>query len=178
MRVLIVGGGGREHALAWKIAQSPLCEKLYCAPGNPGIEAVAESVTIAPGEGFAPLVEWCRAHGIGLVVVGPERPLSEGIVDALQAVGIKAFGPTARAAQLEASKRFAKELMREAGIPTALELKSDGTASVSHAIGGLPLPEGASEVFAVDVVGDGLRVTLNDGQSRDYPFDAGFLGIA
>ena len=118
MNILIIGGGGREHALAWKIAQSPLCDKLYCAPGNPGIAQVAECLALPVHGDFAALVDWCRGQAIGLVVVGPERPLAEGIVDALAAAGIQAFGPDRQGAQLEASKRFAKELMLEAGIPT------------------------------------------------------------
>ena len=119
MNILIVGGGGREHALAWKIAQSPLVERLYCAPGNPGIARHARCVELSPAPPFEPLVQWCRDHEISLVVVGPERPLAEGIVDALAEAGVSAFGPTRQAAQLEASKKFAKELMAEAGIPTA-----------------------------------------------------------
>jgi phosphoribosylamine--glycine ligase len=118
MKALIVGGGGREHAIAWKLAQSPRLTKLYCAPGNPGIAQVAELVNLKIHPDFGELVHWCRATGIDLVVVGPERPLAEGIVDALAAAGIKAFGPTRAGAMLESSKRFAKELMLEAGIPT------------------------------------------------------------
>lgn len=118
MQVLIIGGGGREHAIAWKLAQSPRLTRLYCAPGNPGIASVAECVDVPLRPGFAEVVDWCRAHAIDLVVVGPERPLADGIVDALQAAGVRAFGPTREGAQLESSKRFAKELMQEAGIPT------------------------------------------------------------
>ncbi len=119
MNILIVGGGGREHALAWKIAQSKLCTKLYAAPGNPGIAESAECVGVAVKAPFTELVAWCREKSIDLVVVGPERPLSEGIVDALTAAGLRAFGPTASAARIESSKSFAKQLMQEAGIPTA-----------------------------------------------------------
>jgi phosphoribosylamine--glycine ligase len=118
MNVLIIGGGGREHAIAWKLAQSPRLTKLYCAPGNPGIAQVAECVDVPVKSDFAELVAWCRGAAIDLVAIGPERPLSEGIVDALRAAGIKAFGPTREGARLESSKRFAKELMKEAGIPT------------------------------------------------------------
>ncbi len=119
MKILIVGGGGREHALAWKIAQSPRLTRLYCAPGNPGIARHAECVSLPLEAPFSELTRWCLEQSIDLVVVGPERPLSEGIVDALTAAGIRAFGPNRAAAQLEASKTFAKELMIEAGIPTA-----------------------------------------------------------
>ena len=118
MKILIIGGGGREHALAWKIAQSPKCTKLYCAPGNPGIARLAECVPLSTRGDFSDLLRWRREHGIDLVVVGPERPLAEGIADALRAEGVKVFGPVKAGAQLEASKRFAKELMIEAGIPT------------------------------------------------------------
>jgi phosphoribosylamine---glycine ligase len=118
MKILILGGGGREHALAWKIAQSPLCEKLFCAPGNPGIAASAECIELELKPPFAALVEWCRERSVDLVVVGPEDPLAAGVVDALADAGIKAFGPTAAGARIEASKTFAKEIMRAANIPT------------------------------------------------------------
>lgn len=117
MKILIIGSGGREHAMAWKIAQSPRCTKLYCAPGNPGIARHAECVQIAMGGDFAGLVAWCREQQIDLVAVGPERPLAEGVTDALLAAGFKVFGPTREGAQLESSKHFSKELMFEAGIP-------------------------------------------------------------
>ena len=119
MRILIIGGGGREHALAWKLEQSARCEALFCAPGNPGIARHATCVDLKLSGGFEDVIAFCAAEKIGLVVVGPERPLAEGIVDALEGAGIKAFGPRREAAQLESSKRFAKELMAEAGIPTA-----------------------------------------------------------
>ena len=119
MRILIVGGGGREHALAWKIAQSPRCTQLYCTPGNPGIARVAQCLAIpALAPDFAELSQWCRDKSIDLAVIGPERPLAEGIVDALSAAGIRCFGPTRSGARLESSKRFAKELMAAARIPT------------------------------------------------------------
>jgi phosphoribosylamine--glycine ligase len=119
MRILIIGGGGREHALAWKIAQSPRCDTLYCAPGNPGIARIAQCLPLPLRPDFVELAAWCRAQRIDLVVVGPERPLAEGIVDVLSAAGIKCFGPRSSGARLESSKKFAKELMLEAGIPTA-----------------------------------------------------------
>lgn len=118
MNILIVGGGGREHALAWKIAQSPKTTKLYAAPGNPGIAAHAECVDVPVKAPFSELIAWCQTKAIDLAVIGPERPLSEGIVDALSAAGIRCFGPTAAAAQIESSKKFSKDLMQEAGIPT------------------------------------------------------------
>ena len=118
MRVLIVGSGGREHALAWATAASPLVDRLYCAPGNAGIAEEAECVPIGASD-IAGLVDFCRREGIEFVVVGPEAPLVAGLVDALEAEGVPAFGPTAAAARLEASKSFMKELCARAGIPTA-----------------------------------------------------------
>src|SRR5690349_3902063 len=118
MNILILGSGGREHALAWKIADSPLTERLYCAPGNAGIAQVAECVPLDLAE-HAAIAAFCRDRRIDLVVVGPEAPLCAGIVDDLEAAGIKAFGPSRVAAQLEGSKGFTKDLCRAAGIPTA-----------------------------------------------------------
>lgn len=118
MKVLVVGGGGREHALCWKIAQSPLCETLVCAPGNPGIAKVARLAPVA-AEDVEGLVRLAKTEGIDLVVVGPEKPLSLGLADALAAEGILCFGPSREAAQMESSKAFAKGVMERAGIPTA-----------------------------------------------------------
>jgi phosphoribosylamine--glycine ligase len=118
MRVLVVGSGGREHALAWAIAASPLVDALFCAPGNPGIAEEAECVAIGATD-IRGLVEFSRRERIDFVVVGPEAPLVAGLVDALEAEGIAAFGPTAAAAALEGSKAFAKEICRRAQIPTA-----------------------------------------------------------
>ena len=118
MRVLLIGGGGREHALAWKIAQSPLCEALFIAPGNPGTARCGTNVAVAVDD-HDEVVRFCRSERIDFVVVGPEVPLVAGIVDDLAAAGIKAFGPSRAAAQLEGSKAFTKELCAESGIPTA-----------------------------------------------------------
>src|SRR5271154_4999273 len=118
MRVLVVGSGGREHALAWAIAASPLVDRLYCAPGNAGIAEEAECVPIRATD-IGALVGFCRRERIEFVVVGPEAPLCLGLVDALEAEGIAAFGPNQAAAALEASKSFAKDLCVRAGIPTA-----------------------------------------------------------
>jgi len=117
MNILILGSGGREHALAWKIAASPLTEKLYCAPGNAGIarEAVCVALDIAD---HAAVIDFCKRNAVELVVVGPETPLAAGIVDDLESAGIKAFGPSKQAAQLEGSKGFTKALCSEFGIPT------------------------------------------------------------
>jgi phosphoribosylamine--glycine ligase len=117
MKVLVVGGGGREHALAWKIAQSPKVEKLYCAPGNAGIAQVAECVSI-PAEEVQALLKFAQREKIGLTVVGPEAPLVAGIVDRFEAHGLPVFGPSQRAAELEGSKVFAKHILRKHGIPT------------------------------------------------------------
>lgn len=118
MDVLLVGGGGREHALAWKLRQSPRVNRLYCAPGNGGIAALAEIVPI-PADDVAALVAFAAEKKVGLVVVGPELPLTLGLVDALAARGIRAFGPTKDGARLEGSKAFTKELLAEAGVATA-----------------------------------------------------------
>ena len=117
MNVLLIGSGGREHALAWKIAQSPLLAKLYAAPGNPGIAQEAECVTLDIAD-HAAVANFCRDRSIELVVVGPEAPLVAGLADALRAAGVKVFGPSAEAARLEGSKGFTKDLCARFGIPT------------------------------------------------------------
>ena len=118
MNILLLGSGGREHALAWKMAASPLVERLYCAPGNAGIAREAELVAVDAAD-HAAVIAFCKTHRIDLVAVGPEAPLCAGIVDDLAAAGIKAFGPTRAAARLEGSKGFAKDLCKANGIPTA-----------------------------------------------------------
>jgi phosphoribosylamine---glycine ligase len=118
MNVLLIGSGGREHALAWAIAPSPLLKKLFCAPGNAGIAETAECVVIDTTNHDA-VIAFCRLQNIGLVVIGPEAPLVAGLGDALGLAGIKYFGPTKAAAQLEGSKGFTKDLCREFNIPTA-----------------------------------------------------------
>lgn len=116
-RILVIGSGGREHALIWKLAQSAAVGQIYVAPGNAGMAAYAESVAIG-AEDTAGLLSFAQDKGIDLTVVGPEAPLANGIVDAFQAYGLRIFGPTRAAAELEASKAFAKEFMREHNIPT------------------------------------------------------------
>ena len=118
MRVLVIGSGGREHALCWSIAASPLLTQLWCAPGNPGIAAVATCVPIGVMD-TAALVDFARANQVDLVVPGPEAPLVAGVTDAMTAAGIACCGPTQAAAQLEGSKSFTKEICDAAGIPTA-----------------------------------------------------------
>jgi len=118
MKVLVIGGGGREHALAWKIAQSPLVTKLYCAPGNPGTATLAENLPIAVDQ-LDKLLEFAFENKIDLTVVGPEQPLSLGIVDLFESHGLKVFGPSQKAAFIEGSKAFSKDLMQKYNVPTA-----------------------------------------------------------
>jgi len=119
MKILIVGSGGREHTLAWKIVKSPKVKKVYCAPGNAGIKGLAECVSIKADD-IAGLAEFAQKEAIDLTVVGPEAPLSEGIVDFFEKKGLNVFGPSKKAAQIEASKSFAKKIMLKYGIPTAM----------------------------------------------------------
>ncbi len=118
MKVLVVGKGGREHALCWRLSQSQTVRGLYCASGNPGIDRLAKPVALSPGD-IAGLLGFARDNSIDLTVIGPEDPLAAGIVDEFVRAGLPIFGPTAAAAQLETSKSFAKTVMREAGVPTA-----------------------------------------------------------
>ncbi|MEI7834782.1 MAG: phosphoribosylamine--glycine ligase [Planctomycetota bacterium] len=118
MKILLVGNGGREHALAWKMRQSELCEELYIAPGNPGTAQEGENVALDPANQEA-IVAFAKENGVGLVVIGPEEPLAAGLGDAVRKAGILCFGPTAAGAKIEADKAYAKELMRSAAVPTA-----------------------------------------------------------
>ncbi len=118
LKVLVVGKGGREHVLCWKLMQSPRVSGVYCAPGNAGTALDAQNVPIESHD-IRALVQFAKREGIGLTVVGPEEPLVSGIVDAFQREGLRIFGPRRDAAELEGSKVFAKDLMRQAGIPTA-----------------------------------------------------------
>jgi len=118
MKVLLIGGGGREHALAWKMAESSLCEKMYAAPGSPGIAAHGECVDLKSDDTEG-IVEFSKANGIDLVVVGPEDPLAEGLGDALRKAKVLCFGPTAAGARIEADKAYAKNLMKSVAVPTA-----------------------------------------------------------
>jgi phosphoribosylamine--glycine ligase len=132
MKVLLVGSGGREHALAWAIAASPLCDRLWIAPGNPGTAAEGENVAIA-AEDIAGLVAFARANAIDLVVVGPEAPLVAGLSDAMRAAGVKCFGPSAAAARLEGSKAFMKDVCDAAGVPTAAWARfTEASAARAH----------------------------------------------
>ena len=118
MKVLVIGSGGREHALAWKIAQSPLVKKVFCAPGNAGTVNVAENIDI-PSDNVDALLQFATVTGIGLTIVGPEQPLVKGLVDSFEESGLRVFGPSQRAAEIEGSKVFCKDLMKKYGIPTA-----------------------------------------------------------
>lgn len=136
MKVLLIGSGGREHALAWKLKQSPMLEKLYCAPGNPGIAAIAECVDIKSHD-IDGLLKFAKEKSIDLTVVGPEVPLVLGIVDEFENAGLKIFGPSKAAAQLEGSKVFSKEFMLRRNIPTATFMNfdriEDARAFLKHA---------------------------------------------
>ncbi len=132
MKVLVVGKGGREHALCWRLNQSPSVWGLYCASGSPGINQIAKPVDIAPAD-VAGLAKFARANSIDLTIVGPEDPLAAGIADEFERQGLRIFGPSKAAAQLEASKAFAKSVMREAGVPTAnFEVFDDASAACRY----------------------------------------------
>jgi phosphoribosylamine--glycine ligase len=155
MNILLIGGGGREHALAWKIAQSRHCDRLYAAPGNPGIARHAEPVKLDIAD-HAAVAAFCRDRQIGLVVVGPEAPLVAGLVDSLTREGIRAFGPTAAAARLEGSKGFTKDLCAEFGIPTAAYRRFDNGAKAKAWVA----RQGAPIVVKADGLAAGKGVTV------------------
>jgi phosphoribosylamine--glycine ligase len=155
MKLLVVGGGGREHALCWKLAASPLVTKLYCAPGNAGIAAEAECVPIAQTD-IAKLVAFAREQAIDFVVVGPEQPLVAGLVDALDAAGIPSFGPTKAAAVLEGSKGFVKDLCARENIPTAAYRRfTDSESALAYV-----RQQGAPIVVKADGLAAGKGVTV------------------
>jgi len=155
MNILLIGSGGREHALAWKIAASPLVETLYCAPGNAGIAQEAECVSLDVTD-HAAVVAFCKAKRIDFVVVGPEAPLCAGIVDDLVAAGIKAFGPTRAAARLEGSKGFTKDLCAAHGIPTAAYARFTDAAPAKAYV----RQQGAPIVIKADGLAAGKGVTV------------------
>ena len=162
MKVLVVGGGGREHALVWKIAQSPLVDTLYCAPGNPGIAALAECVHIGADEIDA-LLDFALNEKIDLTVVGPEVPLTMGIVDKFQAAGLEIFGPNQAAAQIEGSKSFSKDLMAKYNIPTAAyQTFTDREQAVAYV-----KEQGAPIVVKADglAAGKGVIVAMSEEQA-------------
>jgi phosphoribosylamine--glycine ligase len=139
MNVLLIGSGGREHALAWKLAQSPLMDRLYAAPGNPGIAEVAELVALDSADHRA-VVDFCRRHSIGLCVIGPEAPLVDGLADNLRAMGIPVFGPNRIPAQLEGSKGFTKDLCAKHNIPTARYARASDRLAAEAALADFGMP--------------------------------------
>jgi phosphoribosylamine--glycine ligase len=162
MKILVVGGGGREHALVWKIAQSSLVDTLYCAPGNPGIAGLADCVHI-PADDIDGLLDFAKAEQIDLTVVGPEVPLTMGIVDRFRASGLDIFGPNKAAARIEGSKSFSKDLMAKYSIPTAAyRTFSDRDAAVAYI-----REQGAPIVVKADglAAGKGVIVAVNEAQA-------------
>src|SRR6202045_3650972 len=155
MRILLLGSGGREHALAWKIAASPLVTKLWCAPGNAGIAREAECVALDIADHKA-VIDFCKHNDVELVVVGPETPPAAGIVDDLAAAGIKAFGPSKQAAQLEGSKGFTKALCTEFGIPTGAYGRFSSAADALAYVG----QKGAPIVVKADGLAAGKGVVV------------------
>jgi phosphoribosylamine--glycine ligase len=163
MRILVVGSGGREHALCWKIAASPLCDTLYCAPGNAGIAQAAECVAIG-AEDIEKLTAFAAAQKIDLVVVGPEAPLVKGLVDALEAAGIRAFGPRRNAAEIEGSKGFMKDLCARHNIPTARYHRFIEAEKAKNFARTLPLPV----VVKADglAAGKGVIICMSHGEAE------------
>ncbi|MEO1066988.1 MAG: phosphoribosylamine--glycine ligase, partial [Pseudomonadota bacterium] len=139
MRVLLLGSGGREHALAWAISNSPHLETLFAAPGNAGIAECAEIIELALIDHGA-IIEFCQRNTVDLVVIGPEAPLVAGLVDDLSKAGIRAFGPTKGAAQLEGSKGFTKDICAQYGIPTAAYGRFDTAQAAKTYLRDQPLP--------------------------------------
>ncbi|HCF25225.1 MULTISPECIES: phosphoribosylamine--glycine ligase [unclassified Novosphingobium] len=155
MNILLVGSGGREHALAWKLAQSRLCTKLFACPGNPGVAEHAELVALDPAD-HAAVLAFCESEQIGLVVVGPEGPLVDGLADSLRSVGVAVFGPGKAAAQLEGSKAFTKELCARHNIPTAAFKRVASLDAALAALNGFPIPV----VIKADGLAAGKGVTV------------------
>lgn len=164
MKILVIGNGGREHALAWKLAQSPRASRIYVAPGNAGTALSAKLQNIAITDINA-LVEFALAEKIGLTVVGPEAPLSQGVVDAFLAAGLKIFGPTRAAARLESSKDFAKAFMRRHGIPTAAYASFTDAAAAHNYV----RAQGAPIVVKADglAAGKGVVVAMTEAEAHD-----------
>ncbi|SEF58213.1 phosphoribosylamine--glycine ligase [Bosea lathyri] len=177
MKILLIGSGGREHALAWAISASPLCDRLYIAPGNPGTAQCGENVVIDIADHQA-VASFCKLRGIEFVVVGPEGPLVDGIADALSAAGIKVFGPSKAAAQLEGSKAFTKELCAQFNIPTAgFGRFSDAVSAKAYVAA-----QGAPIVIKADGLAAGKGVvmaeTLAEADDAIEMMFAGGLGAA
>jgi len=172
LNILLIGGGGREHALVWKLRQSSKVKKIYCIPGNPGIASIADCVDMSITDNEA-LGQFALAHDIGLTVVGPELPLTNGLVDHFQALNLKIFGPSRQAAQLEGSKAFAKEIMHKYNIPTAASaaftdadeaiayIRSQGAPIVVKA-DGLAAGKGVVVALTVDEAVDAVTMMMRD----------------
>ena len=185
MNILVLGGGGREHALAWAIAQNPKCDRLIVAPGNAGIAGVAECAALDILDGAA-VVAFCETHAIDFVVIGPEAPLAAGVADALAAAGVLAFGPSAAAARLESSKAFTKDICDACGAPTAawarfteaapalayvrakgapIVVKADGLAAGKGVVVAMTLAEAeaaVTDMFAGSLGAAGAEVVIED----------------
>jgi phosphoribosylamine--glycine ligase len=177
MNVLLIGSGGREHALAWALRKSPGLTKLYCAPGNGGIAEIAECVPLAVADHTA-VIRFCADHAIDFVIVGPEAPLVSGLVDDLTTAGIKCFGPRQAAARLEGSKGFTKDLCREFGIPTAAYGRFDNVGAAKAYLKGQELPI----VVKADglAAGKGVTIceTMAEAEAAVEACFAGAFGIA
>ena len=139
MKVLVIGGGGREHAICWKLSKSPKVDELYCAPGNAGIAEVAKCVDIGVMD-FEKMADFAKKEAFDLVVVGPDDPLAGGIVDVLEEKGLRVFGPRKNAAILEGSKAFSKDLMKKYGIPTAAYETFDTPEAALNYLETAPVP--------------------------------------
>ena len=182
MNIRILGGGGREHALAWAFAQNPKVDRLWCAPGNPGIaeEATCVALDILDGDKIA---GFCAENAIDFVMIGPEAPLAEGVADTLRATGIRTFGPGREAARLEASKAFTKEICAACGAPTAaarpsptptpatpladargapIVVKADGLAAGKGVTVAETLAEAHAALYAIFAEGPGARVVIEE----------------
>jgi phosphoribosylamine--glycine ligase len=176
MNLLLIGAGGREHALAWKLAQSPHLDRLYAAPGNPGIAEHAELAEVDATDHRA-VIDFCRRHSIGLVVIGPEAPLVDGLGDNLRAMGIPVFGPNRMPARLEGSKGFTKDLCARAGIPTARYVRAPDRLAAEAALADFGLPV----VVKADGLAAGKGVVVAETRADaigalDAMFDGGFGG--
>ena len=165
MQVLVIGGGGREHTLVWKLAQSKKVTKLYAAPGNPGMKDLAECVDLDMTD-LSGLADWAEKHAIDLTVVGPEAPLVAGIVDVFKARGLTIFGPSAKAAEIEGSKIFSKELMQKYGVPTAFFKVCDNLADARAFVE----EKGAPIVIKADGLAAGKGVVV--AMTRDEAMEA------
>jgi phosphoribosylamine---glycine ligase len=174
LNVLLIGRGGREHALAWKLKQSPLLDTLYCAPGNAGIAQVAEIASLEVSD-HAAMARFCKEKLIGLVVIGPEAPLVAGLTDDLEAQGIRVFGPSRAAAELEGSKGFTKDLCARTGIPTAAYARFSNARAAKNYVARQKPPI----VIKADGLAAGKGVTIAETRAEaEAAIDACFFGAA